>query len=332
VIPGRGAVARALTKPDPDLPGALLYGADAMRVAIRRKELIDALTGPGAEEEMRLTRMTGAEAKTDPASVLDAVKAVGFFPGPRVVLVDGVTEAQASPVLEALTARAQGDASLVVTAGALRKGAKLRTAFETHPKALAVGIYDDPMGRDELDGLVAAEGVSLDESGRAALEALAVEMGPGALRQLVATLATYAGGERIGAEAVEALAPATLETAADAVIAAAAEGRAAQIGPLMTRLAGQGVTPVSLVIAATRHFQQLHQAATGGGVGALRPPVYGPRRDAMERQTRAWGARRLEEALALLMETDLTLRSAARAPAMAVMERALIKLAMTPRG
>jgi DNA polymerase-3 subunit delta len=38
--------------------------------------------------------------------------------------------------------------------------------------------------------------------------------------------------------------------------------------------------------------------------------------------------RGLEKALAILLDTDMSLRSAARAPQMAVMERALIRLAM----
>ena len=40
----------------------------------------------------------------------------------------------------------------------------------------------------------------------------------------------------------------------------------------------------------------------------------------------------LEDAMHELVGTDLTLRSSSRAPAMAVMERALIRLAMMPRG
>ena len=52
----------------------------------------------------------------------------------------------------------------------------------------------------------------------------------------------------------------------------------------------------------------------------------------MARQAQAWGMRALEEALHLLIDTDLVLRSSSRAPAMAVMERALIRLAMMPRG
>ena len=52
----------------------------------------------------------------------------------------------------------------------------------------------------------------------------------------------------------------------------------------------------------------------------------------MGRQAQGWGGRALEDAIHLLIETDLTLRSSSRAPAMAVMERALIRLAMMPRG
>ena len=51
----------------------------------------------------------------------------------------------------------------------------------------------------------------------------------------------------------------------------------------------------------------------------------------MQRQAGQWGRQSLEQALALLVETDLTLRSTSRAPAMAVMERALIRLAMMKR-
>ena len=54
-------------------------------------------------------------------------------------------------------------------------------------------------------------------------------------------------------------------------------------------------------------------------------------KEAMERQARHWGSRRLEEALTALLDCDLTLRSSSRAPAMALMQRTLMRLASMPR-
>jgi DNA polymerase-3 subunit delta len=49
----------------------------------------------------------------------------------------------------------------------------------------------------------------------------------------------------------------------------------------------------------------------------------------MAAQSRRWGAPKLETALTVLTDTDLSLRSAgATAPAMALVERAFIRLAI----
>ena len=46
---------RYFGKPEPDRTGVLIFGPDAMRVALKRQELIAALIGPQGEEEMRVT-------------------------------------------------------------------------------------------------------------------------------------------------------------------------------------------------------------------------------------------------------------------------------------
>jgi DNA polymerase-3 subunit delta len=106
------------------------------------------------------------------------------------------------------------------------------------------------------------------------------------------------------------------------------------VGLLMRRLEGQGVLPVTICIAALRHFRGLHTAASDpGGVsaGLMRARVFGPRRDQMQRQASDWGRDRLETAIGLLLDTDLTLRSSSRAPTMALLERALLRIALTRR-
>jgi DNA polymerase-3 subunit delta len=147
-------------------------------------------------------------------------------------------------------------------------------------------------------------------------------------------LYTLGNAEPVSPEDVAACAPASTEAELDDILHIVAEARAGEIGPVMKRLRAQGVQPVALSIAATRHFRTLYAAASdpGGpakGIARVRPPVFGPRRDRMQRQAQSWGPARLEEALSLLTDTDLKLRSAGQtAPSMALMERALVRLAM----
>lgn len=327
-------------KPDPNRAGLLIYGNDAMRVALRRQEVIAALIGPDGDEEMRLTRMPAGELRKDPAALLDAVKAVSFFPGPRVAFVEDATEAAAAHVLAALEDWAEGDAQIIVTAGQLKASSKLRKAFESHPNAYAVGIYDDPPSRGEIDGMLKEAGLGqVSREAMEALIALSREMGPGDLRQVIEKLGLYmrgASGE-VSLGDVEACAPQSTEAVLDDLLNIVAEGKMGEIGPILTRLKAQGVQPVGLVIGATRHFKTLYAAASdpggpGQGIARLRPPLFGPRRERMLRQAQGWKLDKLEEALSLIVDTDLQLRSAGQtAPAMALVERALIRLSALAR-
>jgi len=334
-LSGRDAQAY-FRRPDPDRAGVLLFGEDVMRIAHRRQEIIPALVGPEGEAEMRLTRMSGADLRKDPALLLDAVKAQGFFPGPRVVFVEDATDGLVKPLGAALSDWRPGDAQILVTAGSLTAKSALRKLFESAPQAYAIGIYSDPPGREEIEAALRKAGLDrVDRAAWDALEHLARALDPGDFRQVLDKVALFKLDDPapLTPEEVEACAPASIEAELDDILNVVAEGRTADIGPLMQRLSGQGVAPVTLLIMAMRHFRVLYAlaAAPGGpqaGVQRLRPPLFGPRRDRMLRQASGWTADRLEDALAMLMDTDLTLRSAGqRAPAMALVERSFVRLA-----
>lgn len=333
------AASRYFARPEPDRAGLLIYGADAMRVALKRQEVIAALVGPQGESEMRLTRIPASDLRKDPALVQDALKAHGFFPGLRVAFVEDANDTLAANLTEALTEWRAGDATLVVTAGNLTKASALKKLFEDHPNAYAAGIYDDPPTREEIEATLSkADLRDIGSDAMTDLLALARELDPGDFRQTIEKIALYKYGDPspLSPENVANCAPQTIEAEVDDVLHAVAEAQAARVGPLIRRLEGQGVNPVTLCIGALRHFRALHSAASdpGGpaaGIARMRPPVFGPRRDRMLRQAQGWGMRRLEQALEVLIDTDLTLRSTSRAPTMAVMERALIRLAMLGR-
>lgn len=326
-------------RPDAGHAGVLLFGADAMRVALKRQALVKGLIGPEGEAEMRLTRLQGADLRGDPAALLDSVKAQGFFPGARAVLIEDATDTLTDALSVTLKDWTPEDARLVVTAGNLKPASKLRKLFEGARNAAAVGIYDDPPGRDEIDAMLRDAGMGqIAPEAMGDIQALARALDPGDFRQTVEKLALYKLGDDtpLTPEDVAACAPISTEAGLDALLDLTAQGQAARIGPVLRRLQGQGVAAVTICIGAARHFRTLFEIACdpGGpdnGIKRLRPPLHWKRRDAVQAQLGQWSRDRLEEAQALLVDTDLTLRSGAAVPSMAVMERTLIRLAMLAR-
>jgi DNA polymerase-3 subunit delta len=322
--------------PDPKRAGLLLYGQDPMRVALKRQQLITALIGPEGEGEMRLTRIQAADLRKDPALLADAVKAQGFFPGLRVAFVEEATDSLAPIIAAAFADWREGDAQVIVTAGQLKPSSALRKLFEGHRNAFAAGIYDDPPSRAEIEAELVRAGLgSVSPEAMGDLTELARALDPGDFRQTVEKLGLYKLSDAgpVSPADVLAVAPASTEAELDDVLNITAEGRTREIGPVLRRLEAQGVQPVALCIGATRHFRTLHSAASdpGGvsqGLARVRPPVHYKMRDRMARQAANWGAQKLEQALSMLIDTDLQLRSVSRAPQMALMERTLIRLAM----
>ena len=334
-----GAAATYFRKPDPTHTALLIFGADPMRVADKRQQAILALVGPQGEEEMRLTRMNAADLRKDPALLDDAIKAQGFFPGHRVAFVEDATDGMAKVIDAALSDWQPGDAQVVITAGQLTAKSALRKVVEGHRNAVAIGLYDEPPTIADIEQAMAQANIPQpDRDVMDALMALAGTLEPGDFRQTLEKVSLYKRGDDtpLSIADIMANAPQSAEVDVDDVLEIVATGQADKLGPLLRNLYAQGVAPVTLCIGAMRHFRRLHVVASdpGGpasGVGRLRPPVFGPRRDKIVRQASHWGRDRLERALTALTDVDLQLRSANTAPPGALMERTLIRLAMMAR-
>jgi len=328
--------ARYLANPRADSTGLLIYGADAMRVALKRQQLVAALLGPNAEQDMRLTRLAVADLRKEPAQIVDAIKAIGFFAGPRAVLIEDANESVAVAIGNACADWSLGDAQIVITAGALKPASSLRKLFEKHANAYAVGVYNDALSRAEVQAEMNRAGLAaVGAEGVEALVALAGALGPGEFRHLLEKLVLYSWPDAgaLTLEDIAACAPHSTEAGLDDMLHRVAEGNTAATIRLLRRLQAQGSTPTGLCIGALRHFKTLYAIASdtrGPEAGAMRarPPLFGPRRAQMLRQAKAWGCARLQRALAELTATDLQLRSPdQKAPAMALAERSLLRLA-----
>jgi len=324
------------TNPDNSHTAILIYGSDTMRVALRRQELLEALLGDNAEEEMRLMRISGSDLRSDPALLLDGLKANGFFPGLRAVFVEGVTDTNSAVIDAAIQDWQKGDAILVLTANQLNTRSKLRKVIENNSNSVAVGIYNDPPNEKEIISIVSRYNLNNFESdAKKDLIALGRSLDPGDFQQTCEKLSLYKYKDEsvITSTDINLCAPVTVDAALDEAIHIIADARSAEVGPMLSRLFGQGINPTTLCIAVTRHFRNLHSAASHPsgpdiGLSRARPPVFGLRKERMVRQVRQWGGMRLEKALCVLIDTDLSLRSSSKALTHAMLERAFIRISM----
>jgi DNA polymerase III subunit delta len=330
ILKGAEAV-RYFARPDPAKAGLLVFGADGMRVALRRQEVVAALIGPDGTAEMRLTRMAAGDLRKDPGLLSDAMRAIGFFPGQRVVLVEDAGDTLTAVFTAMLAEWRPGDAQVVVTAGGLTGKSTLKGVFDRHPLAVSIGLYDDPPSREEVEAALRQTGLTkVDREAQETVMALSKTLEPGDFRQLLEKIALYKLGDRepLTANEVDALAPMTIEVEVGDLVQVVAERRAAEIGALVRRLEGQGVQPVALCIGALRHFRMLYALSADAG-SAPRARGNFRQQEALQRQSNLWTQKALESAMGDLVETDLALRSTSRAPGMAMMERALLRLAMS---
>ncbi len=324
-----------LRRPDPQMAGTLLSGEDPVRVAEARTQLVRAVIGSEGEAEMRLERVPPSELRRDGSLLHDAVKSASFFPGPRAVLLEEATDGLAPVVAAALDTWSYGDAHLILTAGSLQSKGALRKLFEARSDAVVIVFYDDPPSEADLVERLREAGLaSLDQGARDELWAMAQTSTHGELKELIERLRLHQIGaaEPLNTDVVRALAPPAGDANVDQLMEAIIKGDRGEIPWHLSRLAAEGLAPVAVVIQSIRYLRVLLSvcSAPGGvqaGLTALRPPVFGTRRETLARAAAAWRCERVEAALRSFLELDLTLRSGGSRPDRALLERVLIRLA-----
>lgn len=324
---GAEAVARFCRAPDLALLGALLHGADEGSVAERRRELIAAILGLEADP-LRLTRLDAAAVRRDPAALDAALRSRGFFAERGVVLVENATEVLAGALGQVLADLDIADAFLIVTAGGLPGRSAVRRMFEDSKRLISLPVVPATLTAEEIEVRLGELGLraGLEDAARRHLAALAGALDRACFDRVLESVAIYSlGADRpLRADEVALLGPGGLDAEIDAFVDAVASGHAESVGPTFRRVVAAGASAVTLLLGLQRHFRQLIVAEGASG----RAPLWGARREIVLIQLRRWRRDRLEMAARMLFETDARVRSAERVPALALVERCALRLAM----
>lgn len=324
--------------PDKGVRAVLLYGTDSGLVGERARAVAEALArreDPPGE----VIRLAEADLDGEPERLSVELLTVPMFGGAKVVRVE-IGRRINTAVLKPLIEGRAFPGAIVVEAGSLRQGDALRDLFERTPHAAAIGCHaDEGAGLSELvDEVLGAAKLTISPDAR---NLLVSRLGADRAlsRSELDKLAIYAAGnDGIGTEDVEAIVGDASEQAFDRIIGAAAMGEAAEAVAECDRAVASGESPQAVILLLQRHFHRLHRAraAVEAGrpadqvIGALRPPVFGKQKAALERQVRTWSAGRLLIALARITEAARAARLAGDLE-VAVTESVLIEVARLAR-
>ena len=330
-------IPRFLENPDPTIAAILFYGSDTMRVALKRQEYLENLLGSNAEQEMRLTKLTGDDVLKDHTVAFDAIKSVGFFPGQRAVLIENSSDRASKIIFDCIEAWKQPDAQIVVTSGQLKPTSQLRKSFETSKISVAVPIYDNPLTEMEIKTELTRAGIQINDPNiMTGLHGLSEELEPGDFRNTLEKIYLYKLSDKspLTSQDITVCSPISAEASLEDIIYTVSVGATSKISRILNRLEAQGVQPVALCLSFQRHFKLLlrlksHEGSPTDAISKQKPPIFGPRRNAILSQLRLWNIENLKVALACLVELDLNLRSkASNYPTLAMTERILIRVAM----
>ncbi len=332
-----------LENPAPDVRAVLLYGPDAGLVRERADGLVRGVAGD-LGDPFRVTELSPDEIVKEPARLFDEAAAIAMTGGRRAVRLRGPGDGL-SDLLSQLLEDPPGDGLMVLEAGDLPPRSRLRKLFEASDRAAALPCYRDE-GRDLevlIEDMVRRAGYRMSREARAYL---AVNLGGDRLltRREIEKLLLYMGpdttdgapdgvqgggtdggtdGSGDGAVAgqdreitlvhVQACVGDSAERTLDDLVFALGDRNLSEIERTLTRVFQEGVSWVSPLRAAARHFERIHRVAGSVRDGAkvesamarLRPPVFWKHRARFQRQVQHWSLEQLTEAFSRLTEAEL---------------------------
>ncbi len=328
-----GAAEGFIKRPDTSLLGALIHGPDPALLAMKRREIIAKLA---EGDDLRLTQVDPSVVGKSPAELDTALKSRGFFPGRRVVLLDGARDATTKTIEGVLEDVTVDDAFLVVIATNLNARSSLRKLFEGRKELASLAFYHSTLNPDEVAEKLRRTGcrVELTPDALGELTIRLADMDPGSGAQLVDKISLFLINETesVDLDHLAGQLPLTNDTDIEALVDCVVDGRPSAVGPLMRRLQTGGVNAVQIMIFTSRRFRDILTVIASpdgidAGLNQLRPPAFGPRRQRLGSQARNWSAR-IEAANKLVFATEQQLRSSGTRPDMALVERCLLRLAM----
>jgi len=162
---------RFVSQPPDSVSVFLVFGSDAGLVSERSGKLLDQAVAD-RHDPFQMVAMAGDDVADDPGKLIDEARTIGLFEARRAIHITAGRKSFVEPI-KALISEPPGDCTIVISAGAMRGDAPLRSACARAKAAAAIECYPDQdrdIGR-LIDDEVRHADLAITSQGRAALVA-----------------------------------------------------------------------------------------------------------------------------------------------------------------
>ena len=128
------------------------------------KKISDAIGGPNAESEMRITRYFNQEITGKRDEIVSLLQTKSFFPGRQLIMLNGLPEKDYKIITEIMSEWQNGDAITIVTMDKLSKNSELKKILQSNTKVALVNYSKNILNRDFLKSKLAEDGINFAEN------------------------------------------------------------------------------------------------------------------------------------------------------------------------
>ena len=117
------------------------------------KKVADAIGGPNAESEMRVTRYFNQEISSKRDEIMSLLQTKSFFPGCQLIILNGLPEKNYKVITEIASEWQNGDAITIVTMDGLSKNSELKKVLQSNTTIALVNYSKNSLNSDFLKNI-----------------------------------------------------------------------------------------------------------------------------------------------------------------------------------
>ena len=126
------------------------------------KKISDAIGGPNAESEMRLTRYFNQEIIGKKDEIMSLLQTKSFFPGCQLIILNGLPEKDYKIITEIASEWQNGDAITIVTMDKLSENSELKRILQSNSTMALVDYGKNSLNSEVLKSKLNGNGIKFD--------------------------------------------------------------------------------------------------------------------------------------------------------------------------